>query len=121
MSIRKCHIYQFIITPNCSMHRNELKESEWVNTSIFRWDGKEDYRQFPEHGDGHVVFEPSQEWGDLHYDQYNALDFPNGTLEHLALYIEEKTGISKNQAKGGLIIGGLITASLIWDFLESKK
>lgn len=80
MSIRKHTIYQFIITPNCSMHRNELKESEWVNTSIFRWDGKEDYRQFPEHGNGHVVFEPSQEWGDLHYDQYNALDFPNVAL-----------------------------------------
>lgn len=31
--------------------------------------------------------------GEIHWDEHNATDFPVGTVNHVAKYTEEKTGI----------------------------
>ena len=44
-------------------------------------------------------------WGETHYDKYNATNFPQGTLNHTANYVEEKTGIPQGLAALGMVLG----------------
>jgi len=92
----------------------------WSETSIVRFDDKREFREKPEFGNAHVVFNHGSEWGNEHVDEYNALDFPNGTIDHLAKYTEEKTSIPQTVAKIGIIVGGIMIAKKISDFLEDK-
>lgn len=94
--------------------------SRWMKTSIIRTDGLEEFREKPEFGNRHVIFELDSDWGEIHYDEYNALDFPNGTLDHLAKYTEEKTNIPEKWAKGGLILGGLLVGAFLLKGLGGK-
>jgi hypothetical protein len=65
--------------------------NQWINTSGFPPDGKEHYRELKQYGNRHAIFELGAEWGSVHLDQYNATDFPSGTLNHLAKFANEKT------------------------------
>lgn len=71
-----------------------LSESErWVVTR--NWFGKTEYRELEKFGDRHALFENGSEWGIVHYDQYNATSFPEGTVNHLAKWGNEETGIDE--------------------------
>ena len=78
-----------------SIHISEiLNESEkWVMTR--NWFGKTEYRELENFGDRHAVFENGSEWGTVHYDQYNATSFPTGTINHLAKWENEETGLDE--------------------------
>ena len=102
------------------IHRSEVQTSRWMETSIIRTDGLEEFREKPEFGNRHAIFQPGSDWGEIHYDKYNALDFPNGTLDHLAKYTEEKTNIPEKLAKGGLIVGGLLVGAFLLKGLGGK-
>lgn len=102
------------------IHRSQIDPSKWVNTSIFRFDGKEEYRELARYGNRHAVFSPNSEWGELHEDQHNATDFPKGTLNHLALYTNEKTDIPEEIAKLVLVAAGMYTGYKILKFLGDR-
>lgn len=102
------------------IHRREVMTERWTGTSIIRSDDLEEFREKPEYGNRHAIFEPGADWGEIHYDEYNALDFPNGTLDHLAKYTEEKTNIPEKWAKGGLILGGLLVGAFLLKGLGGK-
>jgi|APSaa5957512535_1039671.scaffolds.fasta_scaffold476233_1 hypothetical protein len=70
---------------------NELEK--WVLTR--NWFGKTEYRELEKFGDRHAVFENGSEWGTIHYDQYNATSFPVGTVNHLAKWGNEETGLDE--------------------------
>ena len=67
--------------------------ARWIDTSYLRSDGKIEYRERKEFGNGHVVFERGQAYGTIHHDLYNATDFPVETVRHASHFVEEKTGI----------------------------
>jgi hypothetical protein len=69
---------------------------QWDNTSHYRLDGKTEYREKIEFGNRHAVFEIDSSWGEFHVDQYNATDFPYGSINHASKWVEEKTGIPKD-------------------------
>ena len=71
----------------------EVYPERWINTSDVRSDNKEEYRERKEFGNRHVIFEKGSLFGEVHYDKYNATDFPVGTVQHVSNYTEEKTGI----------------------------
>lgn len=75
------------------IYRNQLTKDRWQNTSILRSDGKEEFRELPEFGNRHAVFERNSDIGYIHIDEHNALDIPFGTIKHATKYVEEKTGI----------------------------
>ncbi|MEX0862171.1 hypothetical protein [Nitrosopumilus sp.] len=102
------------------IHRHEVQTAQWSETSIIRTDGLEEFREKPEFGNRHAIFQPNLNWGEIHYDEHNALDFPNGTLDHLAKYTEEKTGIPEKWAKGGLILGGVLAGIFLLKGLGGK-
>jgi len=85
------------------LHRSEITSDRWTDTSIIRFDGREEFREKPEYGNGHAIFELGSEWGEYHIDEHNALDFPQGTLNHTALYVNEQTGIPQTAAKLGIV------------------
>lgn len=75
------------------IYRAEITKEKWTNTSDLRTDGKEEFREKAKFGNRHAVFEKGALWGEVHYDKYNAIDFPVGTVNHFAKYTEEKIGI----------------------------
>ena len=99
-------------------HISEMMSNRWAETSFLRFDGKREFREKPEFGNSHVVFSPSSEWGEEHIDKYNALDFPTGTVDHLAKYTEEKTNIPETIAGGLIVVGGLILGAKLLQYLE---
>ncbi|MGI0016260.1 MAG: hypothetical protein ACREBU_22800 [Nitrososphaera sp.] len=86
------------------IHRAEVLTNRWINTSGLPPDGKEHYRELRQYGNRHAILEPGAECGTVHFDQYNATDFPSGTLNHLAKFANEKTGIPEGAAKLGLTL-----------------
>lgn len=84
-----------------------MTPGEWVNTTMFPPDGKDHYRQLPRYGNAHAVFEPGAEFGVQHIDLHNAVDFPKGTVNHLAKYAHERTGINEAFARAAIWGGGL--------------
>jgi len=97
---------------------SEMTFDRWTETSFLRSDGKREFREKPEFGNSHVVFFPNSEWGEEHIDQYNALDFPSGTVDHLAKYTEEKTGVPQTIAGAIIVLGGLILGAKLLQFME---
>ena len=67
--------------------------TRWL--SDLRFDGKEGFREVESYGNRHAVFDYGAEWGYVHDDQYNATSFPKGTVNHLARWGNEKTGIDE--------------------------
>ncbi|MEO9306699.1 MAG: hypothetical protein ABI342_00125 [Nitrososphaera sp.] len=67
--------------------------TKWLGD--LRFDGKEGFREVEKYGNRHAVFEQGAEWGEVHYDQYNATTFPPGTVNHLAKWGHEQTGINE--------------------------
>lgn len=102
------------------IHISQIKTHQWMNTSLVRSDGKIEYRQRPAFGNNHAVFEPNSEWGLIHNDKFNALDFPNGTVDHLSKYTEEKTGIPHDLAKAGIILGSILIGVKLLQKLEDS-
>lgn len=104
------------------IHRSETKSNRWINTTYLRTDGKEEFRERKEFGNRHAVFMKGSEWGELHHDEYNATDFPIGTVNHTAKYVEEKTGIPQELATAGIIIGaGYIGYKILKHFFETSE
>ena len=93
-----------------SIHISEiLNESEkWIMTK--NWLGKTEYRELEKFGDRHAVFENDSEYGTIHYDQYNATTFPVGTVNHLAKWGNEETGLPEGLLRllgwAGLLYAG---------------
>lgn len=102
------------------LHISEMTSERWIETSIVRFDGKREFRERPKYGNRHVVFMNNSEWGEIHEDEYNALDFPNGTADHFSKYAEEKTGIPGLIVKGAVIVGGLFLALKLFQKLEES-
>ena len=65
-------------------------------------------RERPKYGNRHAVFQWSSIYGWVHYDEHNALDFPDGTIKHFAKWGNEKTGIDEGALRalgwGALIV-----------------
>lgn len=78
-----------------NIHISEiLRESEkWLVTR--NWFGKIEYRELEKFGNRHTIFEKDSEWGTVHHDQYNATSFPEGTINHLAKWGNEKMGLDE--------------------------
>jgi len=72
------------------LHISEIQSEpyRWIQTG----DG---YREREQYGNRHVKF-VDNEWLEVHWDQYNATSFPKGTIDHLAHWGNEKTGINEN-------------------------
>lgn len=54
---------------------------------------KIEYRELEKFGNRHAVFSDGSEWGAVHYDEFNATSFPIGTINHLAKWENEQTGL----------------------------
>ena len=93
-----------------TISRNEINNSRWINTSIIRLDGKEEFRELKEYGDRHAVFDVNSQIGYVHNDEYNVTNFPLGTINHFSNYVEEKTGIPKTWVEVGLGILAIFAA-----------
>ena len=102
------------------IHRSEIDNVHWIETSLVRADGKQEFRERPKYGNKHAVFYPNSEWGEVHFDQHNALDFPNGTVDHLAKYTEEKANIPEQIAKVGIVLGALVVGAAVIKFLGDE-
>ena len=89
---------------------SRMTPERWTQTSIVRTDGKREFREKPEFGNRHVIFDVGSDWGQVHVDEYNALDFPIGTVNHLSKYTEEKTGLPEMITKGAIAFGVLFIA-----------
>ena len=87
-----------------------------INRHPDRWvrytngENKEVFREKKEFGNRHAIFDLSAETGIVHVDLYNALDFPIGTVNHIAKWTNEKFGINENVARIGLYAIGLYGA-----------
>jgi len=101
-------------------HTSEMIPERWIETSIVRGDGKREFRERPKYGNRHVIFPINSKWGEVHIDEYNALDFPTGTVSHLAKYSEEKTGIPETIGRTVLVLGGLFVAAKLLQKLEDS-
>ena len=102
------------------IHISEIHPQNWIDTSLVRSDGKLEFREKPQFGSRHAIFYKGSDWGEVHNDEYNALDFPNGTLDHLAKYTEEKTSLPKEAIKIGIIFGSLYAGYKILKFLGDE-
>jgi len=100
------------------IHISEITPERWIDTSFARGDGKLEFRERPRYGNRHAAFSKGAVWGEIHIDEHNALDFPDGTVNHLAKYTEEKTSIPQDIAKLGIILGGLFAGYKLLKFLE---
>ena len=94
--------------------------NRWAETSYLRFDGKREFRERPQFGNVHVIFLKDSEWGNEHVDDFNALDFPNGTLDHFAKYTEEKTTIPHNIAKLGVVFVAIVVGAKLIQMLEDR-
>ena len=94
---------------------------EWISRAeilneIDHWfyyenlEGKEVFREIEKYGNRHTVFEKNENFGIVHHDQYNATTFPTGTINHLAKWSNEKTGIDEGLARLALWGIGLYAA-----------
>ena len=97
--------------------RRSITTDRWVNTSFLRGDGKEEYRERPQFGNRHAIFEKGALIGQVHVDEHNALDFPNGSLNHGAKYVNERTGMSEDIAKGLIVVGAAYGLHKLLKFL----
>ena len=73
-------------------------------------DNKEVFREKKEFGNRHAIFDLGAETGIVHVDLYNALDFPIGTVNHIAKWTNEKFGINENVARVCLYALGIYGA-----------
>ena len=102
------------------INRSQISGERWLDTRFLRLDEKEEYRERPQYGNQHAIFENDSEWGYVHTDKHNATDFPNGTLDHASLYVNEQTGISETIAKIGIIAISLYGIYKLFKFLDDK-
>lgn len=102
------------------IRRSEITNQQWADTSYLRTDGKEEFRERKEFGNRHVVFENGSIWGEVHYDQYNATNFPKGTVEHASNYVEEKTGIPQGLVTLGIVLAGAYVTYKAIKFISKK-
>lgn len=103
---------------NEPIHISQVQNGQWVNTTFARFDGKTEFRERPAFGNRHAVFNKNSKWGIVHFDEFNALEFPNGTVDHLSRYAEEKTSIPHDIAKAGIIIGSILIGAKLLQKLE---
>lgn len=92
-----------------------ISRSEIMN-EIDHWfryenlEGKEVFRELEKFGNRHTVFEKNVDYGLVHLDQYNATSFPTGTVNHVAKWTNENTGIDEGLARLALWGIGLYAA-----------
>lgn len=102
------------------IHRSEINSVCWVDTSMIRTDGMKEYRELPQYGNRHAIFNPNSEWGEVHYDEHNATNFPVGSIKHLGRYTNEKTGIPEDIATVGIAAVGLYGLYRLLKYLEEN-
>jgi len=102
------------------IHRSQITNERWIDTSFLRSDVKEEFRERAKFGNRHAIFKKGSQWGYVHVDKHNATDFPSGTLNHAALYTNEQTGISEDIAKIGILGIGIYAAYKILKFLDES-
>jgi len=102
------------------IHRSQISKKTWIDTSFIRLDEKEEFRERPQFGNRHAIFSKNSNWGSVHVDNHNAIDFPTGTLDHLSTYTEEKTGIPEQIAKAGIIIAAVIIGAAAIKYVGGK-
>ena len=75
------------------IHKSEIETTpeRWIRTL-------NGYREIEKYGNRHAKFIDS-EWLEIHWDEHNATSFPTGTINHLAKWGNEKTGIDENVLK----------------------
>lgn len=99
------------------IHISEIhnEPEKWIITR--NWFGKTEYRELEKFGNRHAVFENNSEWGAVHYDQHNATSFPVGTVNHLAKWGNEETGLPEEilRVLGWAVL--LYSGKKIWDNL----
>ena len=67
-----------------------------IQSEPYRWmQTLNGYREIEKYGNRHAKF-IDNEWLDVHWDEYNATSFPTGTVNHLAKWGNEKTGIDED-------------------------
>ena len=89
------------------IHRSEVADADrWVNSTGLPPDGREHFRERKAYGNRHAVFEVGAEWGTVHVDEHNATDFPAGTVNHGAKWMNEQTGVPEGLAKLAIILLG---------------
>lgn len=76
------------------IHRSEIESEPDRWMLDIRLDGVEAYRERPKYGNRHVLHAGS-DWFVSHEDQYNAYNVPAGTVNHIAHWAHEKTGINE--------------------------
>lgn len=102
------------------IHRSEITKERWTDTSYLRTDGKEEFREKKQFGNRHAVFDKGSQWGEVHYDKYNAIDVPSGTVNHFAKYTEEKIGIPQELVVLLIIVVGLAVVVQILRYLAKN-
>lgn len=89
----------------------EIISRDEISREIDHWiyyenlEGKKVFRELEDYGNRHVVFEKGSQFGTVHNDQYNATTFPVGTVNHIARWANEKSGVDEVIAR--LAIWGL--------------
>ena len=78
-----------------SISRSEILQEidHWIYYENL--EGKEVFRELEKYGNRHAVFEKNADFGIVHPDQYNATSFPTGTVNHVAKWTNENTGINE--------------------------
>jgi len=65
---------------------------------IFSGDG---YRELPRYGNRHVKFIPNRPgYLTVHVDTHNPFKIPDGLINHLSLWLHEKTGVNEQVLRG---------------------
>lgn len=80
------------------IHRIDIQRDADRWLPDIRLDGVEAYRERPKYGNQHVLHVGSG-WFVSHEDQHNAYDVPVGTVNHVAHWAHEKTGINESVLK----------------------
>jgi len=89
-----------------NIHRSEINSEVWIDTSLFAADGREHFREKKQFGNRHAVFDKGSDRGTVHYDQYNATDFPTGTVNHLANFMSQRTGANEDLGRIAIWLAG---------------
>ncbi|MCH7648268.1 MAG: hypothetical protein IIA83_06650 [Thaumarchaeota archaeon] len=85
------------------IHISQIKKEsyKWIPT----WGG---YREIERFGNHHAKF-IDLEWLEIHWDEHNATSFPTGTINHLAKWVNENTGINEDVIR---LAGGIGLAAV---------
>lgn len=85
-------------TQRGTITRSEVMNNCWINVSTISLHGMDEYRELPSCADGlkHAKFERGSNVGTWHYDKYNAVNFPLGSIDHFGDFLSIHTHINES-------------------------